>query len=122
MTPTKKATPKLSDLLEDKKPEETQPVDAETENPPPANTESNLDPDPHHGFKKNDESVDDGNPVHTWEEDHDQNLGLVHPDFVNKTPPSELPTTTRVVTEFAYADPSDVDDTGRSVVNESPEE
>lgn len=75
----------------------------------------------------------DKDHVHTWEENHDQNLGNLHPDIaadrereaknaklhLDAKPeykPTEHAQTTRVVTETVYADEDkDNDDKGRSV-------
>lgn len=99
----KKAAPKLDDLLNK---EET------TTETPEATEATETDVkfvDPHTDH------------VHIWTEDHDQNLARVQVDVIPALPPSEQPTTTRVITETTYAQESENDDTGRSVAFDSDE-
>lgn len=109
MTPAKKATPKLADLLSEK---------------PPVTDVVELEPDSDESYDVSDEDVDSGavslidpseNPVHTWEEDPDQNLARVQKDAVVSGKPSEHATVTTVVTETIYADVNENDDKGRKV-------
>ncbi len=53
--------------------------------------------------------------VHTWKEDHMQNLAKLQKDAIVSSPPSEHAGVSRVVTETQYAKPSENDDTGRVV-------
>lgn len=98
--PTKKTTPALKDLLETQK-EDSTPVDTEVDNSDLGSV-SLVDPNKDH--------------VHTWQEDHDQNLARLQKDAVVASPPSEYARTSVVVDEIVYATPDDNDDTGRSVV------
>lgn len=58
--------------------------------------------------------------VHTWEENHDHNLGRLHPDVATKPLPSEYAQVSGTVIGIDYANPAELDDKfpmGREGVN-----
>lgn len=107
--PAKKAVPSLSDLTKEKNLE----VEVQEENDP-GHLEDAAAQDE---TKDNDFDLVDPHKdhVHTWEEDHDQNLARVQKDVTPAQPPSEHAGVTKVVSENVYANVADVDDTGRTV-------
>lgn len=58
--------------------------------------------------------------VHTWEENHDHNLGRLHPDVATKPLPAEYAQVAGTVMGIDYANPAELDDKfpmGREGVN-----
>lgn len=53
---------------------------------------------------------DEKNYVHKWEEDHDQNLGRLHPDVATKPLPAEYAQVAGTVMGIDYANPAEQDD------------
>lgn len=125
MTPAKKATPaketvpSLADLVgnkndENPNSEEEETVMGQTENGEPVigNAGSPALEDSDNIYAKPIQVDPSKDHVHTWEENHDQNLATVHPDVIVTGQSSEQTRVSSTVFETVYAEPAELDDKG----------